>query len=182
MIKASRDLGRLTKTFTPKRYHQRLGCLLIAFSIAFKQHIQGERINEELAPYLDSEEELEHVQKLKGRPFYILYLLHSLFYKAINEQYADSAVKAVAYEASVEHCLHVLGNAATACERIVKQPVPLAYTRHTSRFLSLYLFSLPLALISSLGWYSVITMLFVSWSFVSIKGALIALLCLLHIQ
>ena len=33
-----------------------------------------------------------------------------------------------------------------ACERILRTPIPLSYTRHTARFLMLYLTFLPFAL------------------------------------
>lgn len=35
------------------------------------------------------------------------------------------------------------------CERIYKTPIPLSYTRLTSRFLIVYLFALPWCLVSS---------------------------------
>ena len=40
---------------------------------------------------------------------------------------------------------------AGACERIFKSPVPLVYTRLLSRFLTIFLILLPLALWGSLG-------------------------------
>lgn len=58
--------------------------------------------------------------------------------------------------------------AAASCERIVKQPVPLAYVRNASRFLSFYLLSLPCALVGNLGWVTIPASLFVNWSFITI--------------
>lgn len=40
----------------------------------------------------------------------------------------------------------VLGDCAAACEKIFSSPVPLVYTRHTARFLSLWTLLVPLAL------------------------------------
>lgn len=39
-----------------------------------------------------------------------------------------------------------LGEATEVCERIFANPVPLVYTRHTARFLSVWLLLMPLAL------------------------------------
>ncbi|DBB06208.1 TPA: hypothetical protein ACH3X3_009754 [Trebouxia sp. C0006] len=39
-----------------------------------------------------------------------------------------------------------------ACERLQKQPIPVAYTRHTSRFLLWWLTGFPFAAWSSYGW------------------------------
>lgn len=42
-----------------------------------------------------------------------------------------------------------------ACERLLRTPLPLGYTRHTSRFLVLWLTLLPWSLWSSCGWMTV---------------------------
>mmetsp|Transcript_36209 Transcript_36209/g.61062 ORF Transcript_36209/g.61062 Transcript_36209/m.61062 type:complete len:405 (+) Transcript_36209:242-1456(+) len=42
------------------------------------------------------------------------------------------------------------------CERIYKTPIPLAYTRHTVRYLMIWVTFLPLALWPSLDWVSII--------------------------
>ena len=45
-----------------------------------------------------------------------------------------------------------LGECISTCERIYNTPIPLAYSRHTSRFLVLYVSTLPLALVHTFGW------------------------------
>jgi putative membrane protein len=40
----------------------------------------------------------------------------------------------------------ILGDMLGACERIFSSPVPLVYTRHTARFLSLWMLLLPFAM------------------------------------
>ena len=45
----------------------------------------------------------------------------------------------------------LLGDACETCERIFSSPVPLVYTRHTARFLSMWLLLLPLGLYDSFG-------------------------------
>lgn len=75
---------------------------------------------------------------------------------------------AVKHEHQFEDALHTLGAALAGCERIVKQPVPLAYSRHTSRFLSFYMATIPLSLISYLGWLTPFVVGLMNWSFVSI--------------
>lgn len=48
----------------------------------------------------------------------------------------------------IDKSIVVLTDQAGACERIFSSPVPLVYTRHTARFLSLWLLLLPFALYS----------------------------------
>ena len=45
----------------------------------------------------------------------------------------------------------LLGEASETCERIFTSPVPLVYTRHTARFLSMWLLLLPLGLYDTFG-------------------------------
>ena len=40
----------------------------------------------------------------------------------------------------------------SSCTRILTTPIPLSYTRHTTRFMVLWLFLLPLALHRWCGW------------------------------
>eukprot|EP00962_Isochrysis_galbana_P059293 scaffold32777_cov112-Isochrysis_galbana.AAC.1 len=47
-------------------------------------------------------------------------------------------------------CAKGLSSCVGACERIVQTPIPLHYSRHTSRFLTLYCNSLPLVITPSL--------------------------------
>jgi len=56
------------------------------------------------------------------------------------------------------------------CGRIVKVPVPLAYSRHTSRFLSLFTITLPYALVANCGFWVVPVVSGISWAFYSIES------------
>lgn len=44
-----------------------------------------------------------------------------------------------------------LGSAISACDKLLKYPIPLAYTRHTSRFMIIWLCFLPLSLWDDCG-------------------------------
>ncbi|GIL84971.1 hypothetical protein Vretimale_9823 [Volvox reticuliferus] len=49
------------------------------------------------------------------------------------------------------------------CERIFKTPIPAAYTRHTSRYLMIYLTACPLVLWPSLGWWTLIAAVLITF-------------------
>lgn len=51
----------------------------------------------------------------------------------------------------IDKSLVIMGECLSTCERIYQQPVPLVYTRHTARFLSLWLLMLPLGLYDTLN-------------------------------
>ena len=48
--------------------------------------------------------------------------------------------------------LTALEDVVGTCERILRTPIPLSYTRHTSRFMIIWLTLLPFALYDSLRW------------------------------
>jgi predicted membrane chloride channel (bestrophin family) len=56
-----------------------------------------------------------------------------------------------------------------ACERIVQTPVPTQYARHTSRFLCLWIFTLPLLLLPEMGFWVVPAVACVSWTLFGIQ-------------
>ena len=58
----------------------------------------------------------------------------------------------------------VLGDCVSTCERIYNTPIPLAYSRHTSRFLVIYVSTLPLVLVGALRWVTLPVMLTVCWA------------------
>ena len=62
--------------------------------------------------------------------------------------------------AQVEELISLLGKA----ERIKGTPVPLSYSRHTSRFFSVYTFTLPLAMAQHMAlWLLPLTVGVISW-------------------
>ena len=54
-------------------------------------------------------------------------------------------------------------------ERIVQTPVPLTYARHTSRFLSMFCLTAPVALVGELGAYVIPFVTLVTWSLFGIQ-------------
>ncbi len=55
------------------------------------------------------------------------------------------------------------------CERIRKTPLPFAYIVHLRRALVLYCYTLPFALVSSYGWYTILDVLAVAYVFFGIE-------------
>ena len=68
-----------------------------------------------------------------------------------------------------ESCVGCLTGVISNSERIVKTSVPAAYSAHTSRFLSVWCFSLPLVLIEPLGWRMLPCVALVCWALLSIE-------------
>lgn len=62
-----------------------------------------------------------------------------------------------------------LVNALGGCERILRTPIPLSYSRHTSRALSLWCGTLPLVLAPLLGWAALPAMAVLCWTLFGIE-------------
>ena len=116
---------------------------------------------------------LESMSKKRNRPLYILRTLETFIHQTLIEKYSDPnqhwATSPKYIEKHFIESLHGLSSSLAICERILKQPVPLSYSRHTSRFLSLYLLALPFNLVGTLGWITIPIISAVCWSFVSVQ-------------
>ena len=62
-----------------------------------------------------------------------------------------------------------LTTALGGCERILRTPLPTSYTRHTSRFLVIWLHMMPLVLYPSMGLATMPASLFVAWALLGIE-------------
>ena len=69
----------------------------------------------------------------------------------------------------LDHRVVALTNALGACERIRNTPIPTTYTRHTSRFLTLWCNLLPLALWPATGWGTPLASLFIGYALLGIE-------------
>jgi len=55
----------------------------------------------------------------------------------------------------IEEAVSGMGLAGGVCERIVATPIPLSFSRHSTRSLVIWLLTLPFALIPTMGWLSI---------------------------
>mmetsp|Transcript_76477 Transcript_76477/g.151318 ORF Transcript_76477/g.151318 Transcript_76477/m.151318 type:complete len:409 (+) Transcript_76477:36-1262(+) len=65
----------------------------------------------------------------------------------------------------VNQLSHTVGR----CERLIQTPVPLSYSRHTCRFVSVFTLTLPWALVGNLRWLVVPVTALVSWALFGIS-------------
>jgi putative membrane protein len=68
-------------------------------------------------------------------------------------------------DANIQQLVDYLGG----CERIRKTPLPFAYVVHLRRALIIYCFTLPFALVESFGWFTILDVLFVAYTFFGIE-------------
>lgn len=71
----------------------------------------------------------------------------------------------IALDQNVQLLVDYLGG----CERIRKTPLPFAYVVHLRRALVIYCFTLPFALVETFGWFTVLDVLLVAYTFLGIE-------------
>ncbi|CAB9523367.1 UPF0187 protein [Seminavis robusta] len=73
------------------------------------------------------------------------------------------------YHMEASSFIQTLMDTTTHCEMIVRTPVPWSYSRHTSRFLTVWCGTLPFALVQSFGWLTLPAVMVVSWCLFGIE-------------
>jgi predicted membrane chloride channel (bestrophin family) len=118
----------------------------VAFGVLLKLHLRADgaasSLHRELRAWL-SADELLLLASSRHKPNAALQLLSRLA-RARHVSAEDSA--------ALRACLDGFSETLGRCERISRVPIPLAYTRHTSRFLIAWLALLPLGCWTTMGW------------------------------
>jgi len=122
--------------------------LVVAFIIASKLYIRSEPINRELKELMSPSQYLQ-LESIKNPPLQII----SWIGDYIQQQYQrGNAVlhysHVVFLQTTLKSLIECIGN----CERIVKTPLPLAYSIHLKQLILIYCLLLPFQLVKELGW------------------------------
>eukprot|EP00953_Heterococcus_sp_UTEX-ZZ885_P016981 9539-Heterococcus_DN1.PRE.2 len=119
-----------------------------AFPWLLKQHLQDDRNDDEIAFLQLPLDEIEVLQSSPNPPLAACQRMTQLLegaYGAGGMGREDST--SVWYRLQLEEEIGKLVDALGMCERILTTPVPRKYSRHTSRFLTVYLLTLPIVLV-----------------------------------
>jgi ion channel-forming bestrophin family protein len=120
--------------------------LLPAFAIAMKQHLRNEPCEQELTSLMPAEQRSK-LQGMNNPP------LEVAFWIADYLQTQQAQGKLNPYQ--LTHCLESLDSLVDTlggCERILKTPMPMAYSIHLKQLLILYCLALPFQMVASVGW------------------------------
>jgi putative membrane protein len=122
--------------------------LLIAFAVATKLHLRGERLNSELEPFM-SAGRYQILQTMNHPPLEIAFWIGDYLQKQ-HERGCLNTYQLSAMLKLLDTMVDVLGS----CERILKTPIPLAYSIHLKQLLLLYCLSLPFPMVNDLNWWT----------------------------
>ncbi|WP_353073355.1 bestrophin family protein [Tunturiibacter gelidoferens] len=131
-----------------KETQRRMVYLQIAFVHALRQHLRKLEPWAELAPLLD-EHELEALRVEKNVPLAIQQLMGKLLLECQTREWVD----ALQWRA-MDESLNDLADAQGGAERIKNTPMPKQYDYFPQLFVQMYCVLLPLALVTSMGWFT----------------------------
>ncbi|MCB9563640.1 MAG: bestrophin [Kofleriaceae bacterium] len=151
IVNNSRDLARQTASFLDQSspaVRRTQGDLIVALYATIRRYLRGEREWPELATRLSAAQRAELATKACP-PLLVARWL------------SDGFVAEARAGRISEHRLIILDNALSdivdcfsGCERILRTPVPFAYAHHIKGFLTLFCFTVPMALLASMGWFT----------------------------
>jgi putative membrane protein len=171
------DLARQALTWTPPGAGGSAAGLAelvcrwaITFTFALKAHLRdGEDAAERLAARGTlPPAELAAFADAPHRPLFAAQMLSEAARAVSMEAHRVGAVAPVTR--GLDANITALGDALGACERLLQTPIPNAYTRHTTRFLVLWLGVLPLALWPVCRWASVPVAAITTWALLGIES------------
>jgi ion channel-forming bestrophin family protein len=138
----SSDVAELKET------QRRMVYLQIAFVHALRQHLRKLEPWADLAPLLD-ERELEALRSEKNVPLAIQQMMGKLLLECEAREWID----ALQWRA-MDESLNDLADAQGGAERIKNTPMPKQYDYFPQLFVQIYCVLLPLALVTSMGWFT----------------------------
>ncbi|KAG1672055.1 hypothetical protein FOA52_008931 [Chlamydomonas sp. UWO 241] len=154
LLNRSRDLMRMGCTMMPDHEVERkkaLGRWIIASSRSLKLHLQPEAtLRDELGALL-SEQEIAELEGVGHSPTKAIQI--------ISEVIAGSSMDSITKVTLIHDNVTVFHDVLGGCERLLRAPIPVSYTRHTARFMFTWLSLLPFAIYHGCHeWTALVTM------------------------
>jgi ion channel-forming bestrophin family protein len=137
--------------------------LLPAFAIALKLHLRSESVNAELEANL-SVEQFQQLKTMNHPPLEIGFWISSYLQAQTKQEKLDR------YQLNdMVQLLNQMVDVVGICERILKTPIPLAYSIHLKQLLMIYCLSLPFQMVAELEWMTAPIVALISFTLLGIE-------------
>jgi putative membrane protein len=137
--------------------------LLPAFAIALKLHLRSEAVNAELAANL-SDAQFDRLKTMNHPPLEIAFWISSYLQEQTHQGKLDR------YQlGDMINLLHQMTDVVGICERILRTPMPLAYSIHLKQLLMIYCLSLPFQMVDQLEWMTAPIVALISFTLLGIE-------------
>jgi ion channel-forming bestrophin family protein len=122
--------------------------LLTAFAVSTKLHLRQELPETELGVWLSSDK-IEKLKATTNQPLEIAFWIGDYLQNSYRHDRINS-YQLISMQKLLDTMVDVLGG----CERILRTPVPLAYSIHLKQLLLLYCLTLPFQVVKDLTWWT----------------------------
>lgn len=143
---------------TDRRYFSRM---ISNFTFALKEHLRNGVLWNELDL---TDEEKQLLERKNHVPLAIVALIYEKL-NALKKQGLITEGEYVALDGNINSFMNTCG----ACERIKKTPIPFSYSIFLKKFIFIYVVSMPLAFVTSFGYFSAFIATFVFYALVSME-------------
>ncbi len=149
MVNTTRDLARQTAAYvSDPNARIASGRYIRALYAAIRRYLRQEREWPELAALL-SEPELARLAETRGPPLAVAQCLSAVYAAEVDAgRLSEHRLRIL--DENLSSMIDLWGGA----ERIMRTPVPFAYAHHIKAFMTLWVFTVPFALMASMGWYT----------------------------
>jgi len=131
------------------------------YAFAMKEHLRDGVILDELE--LESKE-IDEIKHLDHKPSYIALQMYNRL-QSVKKEGKISDIEFLSLDENLRTFSDIIG----ACERIKKTPIPYSYALFLKKFIFVYVTTLPLAFVTSLGYWTSAIAIFVFYVLVSIE-------------
>jgi putative membrane protein len=165
LVNSTRNLAIKLNACLSREDHERrswFAKMISNFVYATKEHLRrGVQF-----PELQSGDgiDLEELKKYKHRPNRIASQIYDKVYTAYREN-VISGDQLINIDKEMKDFVDLLG----ACERIKNTPIPYSYTMYIKKFIFLYIVTLPFGFIATFGYFTIATVLLVSYILLSVE-------------
>ena len=161
MVVNARDLARQSASYVSElapANRARIASYLVAYFSCVRHYLRQEREWPDLEGVL-SERELAEVAAVRAPPLLVAKWLSDVFH-AESQLGHLSEERLRLLDSSVSDLIDQWGSA----DRIVLTPIPFAYAHHIKGFLTIFCFTAPFSLLSTLWWYTPLASVIVAYA------------------
>lgn len=141
--------------------------LLIAFPKLAKQQLRNKKDLSEINYLLElcSDKEKEILIRSNYVPLTIILMMKTMITKGLKSgQLSPNTL--INMEDELDNLLNSIGG----CDRIKATPIPFAYFAHIKSLLIIFCGTLSIGLVDSMGWFTILTTMFISFAFLGIEA------------
>jgi putative membrane protein len=164
LVNSARNFSLKLNSILPQESEDRkwFAQMISNFTIATKETLRDGVQLDELE--IEDQDTLDKMAKVKHKPNFISSLMYQKV-EALAKANVITGFHQINLDKEMKDFIDLMG----ACERIKKTPIPYSYTMYIKKFIFIYIITLPFGFLETFGYYTVPTVLLVSFILLSVE-------------